>query len=84
MQHAIAHALPIDVEFVQSDACHIRRCTLDLFILQLKLLTQIAGSHTGVHTPLFARQQLFQTNPIATPFAFVKQSDAKALVTAPV
>ena len=84
LEHTIAHTLSIYVELVKSDTCHIGRCTLDLFILQLKLLTQIAGSHTGVHTTLFARQQLFQTYPIATPFAFIKQSDAKALVTAPV
>ena len=84
MQHTIAHAPTIDVELMESDTCHICRSTLYLLVFQLKLLTQIAGSHTRVHASLLARQQLFQTDPIATPLAFVEQSDAKALVTAPV
>ena len=68
---------------MKSYTCHIRCSTFYLFVLQLVFLTQIAGGHSCVHASLFARQQLFQTNPVTTPLAFVQQADAKAFITAP-
>ena len=70
---------------MQADSCHVGRSTLHSpALLQFKLLTQVARSHTGMeHIALLTRHHTLQPYPIAAPTRLRQQPYAETLRLAP-